>query len=130
VLTASFRFFLFTGLWFIYLTGMLILQPKFTPFQYSRGIAGTIVTVFLLANYYLSDNPALAVKWFEQGYPHARQEFLYLNNYAYALSKIHIYEKAEAIILEALLLSPTDKNLLDTHQQIRNAVNNKDQLDD
>ena len=82
---------------------------------------------FLLANHYLSDNPELAVSWFERGYRHGQQEVVYLNNYAYALLQSHCYQAADAIIKEALLLAPDDSNVIDTQQQIQTAAQNHNQ---
>jgi tetratricopeptide (TPR) repeat protein len=73
---------------------------------------------FLLANHYLTEQPALAVQWFKQGYEYGKNQASYLNNYAYALSQLFCYSEASSIADEGLLLAPDDANLLDTQQQI------------
>lgn len=79
---------------------------------------------FLLGNHYLPSAPQKAVEVYREGYSSAKNEALYLNNYAYALGELHCYTKAEAIILEGLVLSPDDATLQDTQQQLLQASKN------
>jgi tetratricopeptide (TPR) repeat protein len=74
---------------------------------------------FLLANHFLEQSPSLAVRWFEQGYAFGKNQASYLNNYAYALGKIQCYAEATAIVEQALVLAPNEKNVIDTQQQLQ-----------
>ncbi|GHG60409.1 hypothetical protein GCM10010919_03850 [Alishewanella longhuensis] len=76
---------------------------------------------FLLGNYYFSDAPLIAAKWFAKGWPVAQQEIAYLNNYAILLSKLACHQHATSLITAALSIAPQDSNLLDSQQQILNA---------
>jgi tetratricopeptide (TPR) repeat protein len=76
------------------------------------------LSYFLLANHYIKQSPSLAITWFERGYLYGKNEVSYLNNYAYALGKIHCYDKAKSIIEQALILAPKDENAKDTKQQL------------
>jgi tetratricopeptide (TPR) repeat protein len=79
---------------------------------------------FLLGNHYLASSPEIAANWYTKGYSTAKNEAVYLNNYAYALGELHCYAEAQTIILEGLALAPNDNNLLDTQQQLLKASKN------
>lgn len=73
---------------------------------------------FLLGNHYFSEQPRVAVAWFEKGLAVAQQEVSYLNNYAMLLSELGCHDKASGLIDAALALAPQDNNVLDSQQQI------------
>ncbi|MGJ8692274.1 MAG: PA2778 family cysteine peptidase [Thalassotalea sp.] len=83
------------------------------------------LSYFLLGNYYLTDDIAKSVTWFEKGLLFANQQSNFLNNYAYALYKNNQHNKALKIIKQALALAPADLNLLDTQAEIERHITKK-----
>ncbi len=80
------------------------------------------LSYFLLANQFLEQDLMQANHWYQQGYPFAKSQPNYLNNYAYALHKMGCQSAAESMITAALKLTPNDANLIDTQQSISKPV--------
>lgn len=77
------------------------------------------LSYFLLGNYYLqSQNIDKAISWFEKGYEYATTQHFYLNNYAYALYQNKQVNKAKEIILQAEALSPDNRDIIATKNEI------------
>ncbi len=74
---------------------------------------------FLLGNHHSKQQPALAQQWFAAGLPAGRQQIAYLNNYALLQSAQGCHQHATELIGQALQIAPSDRNLLDSQQQIR-----------
>ncbi|MGJ8679527.1 PA2778 family cysteine peptidase [Paraglaciecola sp.] len=79
------------------------------------------LSYFLLGNYYLKNNPTLAVEWFYKGAKYGQNQPDYLNNYSYALSNVGCHQAALRVIGQALTLTPEDANIQDTFQHILSA---------
>ncbi|CAM4234451.1 PA2778 family cysteine peptidase [Shewanella denitrificans] len=79
---------------------------------------------FLLGNYYLANDNAKAIFWYQQGLVYAGQQAAYLNNYAYSLSLFGCKQQAMETIEKALSLEPKDSNLLSTQKDIAQTPDN------
>lgn len=84
------------------------------------------LSYFLLGNHYLSSDLNLANYWYQQGYQFATQQASYLNNYAYALHASGCHMQAINIVKKALLLAPSDVNIIDTQKEILTKVITKE----
>lgn len=73
---------------------------------------------FLLGNHFLNIDLSLANYWYQQGYPFAEKQASYLNNYAYALHASGCQTQAINMVEQALLLAPSDSNIIDTQKII------------
>lgn len=80
---------------------------------------------FLLGNHYFSGQPLIAAEWFQRGYPVAKNQSAYLNNYAFLLNELGCKERAIKLINDALTLEPENSNLLDSKKQIVEATSSK-----
>ncbi len=86
------------------------------------------LSYFVLGNYYFEQddsetNLAQAINWFDKGLSYGNKQSYYLNNYAYALLKNGQLEKAKTMIDAAIILSPTDENIIATQQEILASFN-------
>lgn len=97
------------------------------------------LSYFLLANHYFEQSQTRnitehnskknrlyltqAINWFEQGLPYGETQSVYLNNYAYALFKAQDYRRAMLVIEQALIIAPTDQDVIDTKEEIEQELN-------
>jgi len=81
------------------------------------------LSYFLLGNYYLSEDPSLALYWYKKGLEFGAEVPSYLNNYAYALLFNGCEDQAVDSIRKALAIEPDNSTLLDSLADIQEQFN-------
>jgi len=76
---------------------------------------------FLLGNYNLSTDKPKALAWYAKGFPYAKNEPAFLNNYAYVLWELGCQQESQQILTYALGNFPNNKDLQSTYLETENS---------